>query len=43
VQPSDSPAVSGDIGLLHLLTLSGGTEIDNPRWLRDSLKKLRKG
>jgi putative transposase len=42
VQPSDKPAVAGDVGLLRLLTLSDGTEIDNPRWLRGSLAKLRR-
>jgi putative transposase len=35
------PAVGADIGLLHLLTLSDGTTIDNPRWLRTALAKLR--
>ncbi len=38
---SEHPLVGGDVGLLRLLTLSDGTEIDNPRWLRHSLKKLR--
>jgi putative transposase len=42
VQPSENPAVAGDVGLLRLLTLSDGTEIDNPRWLRTSLRQLRK-
>lgn len=42
VQPSGKPAVAGDVGLLRLLTLSDGTEIDNPRWLRSSLAKLRR-
>jgi putative transposase len=31
-----------DVGLLRLLTLSDGSEIDNPRWLRSSLGQLRK-
>src|ERR1051326_2909608 len=30
------------MGLLRLLTLSDGTLIDNPRWLRQSLDKLRR-
>ncbi|MBX3063330.1 MAG: transposase [Anaerolineae bacterium] len=30
-----------DMGLLRLPTLSEGTRIDNPRWLRASLAKLR--
>lgn len=38
---SENPLVGVDVGLLRLLTLSDGTEIDNPRWLRHSLKKLR--
>lgn len=42
VQPSQNPAVAGDVGLLRLLTLSDGAEVDNPRWLRNSLAKLRR-
>jgi putative transposase len=40
--PNGLPAVGGDMGLLRLLTLSDGTLIDNPRWLRDTLDKLRR-
>ena len=40
--PNGQPPVGGDVGLLRLLTLSDGTEIDNPRWLRRSLSKLRR-
>jgi putative transposase len=36
------PSVGGDMGLLRLLTLSDGTLIDNPRWLRESLAALRR-
>jgi putative transposase len=36
------PQVGGDMGLLRLLTLSDGTEIDNPRWLRQALDDLRR-
>lgn len=36
------PSVGGDMGLRRLLTLSDGTLIDNPRWLRDSLAQLRR-
>lgn len=39
---SENPPVGVDVGLLRLLTLSDGTEIDNPRWLRGSLRQLRK-
>ncbi|MBW7884079.1 MAG: IS200/IS605 family element transposase accessory protein TnpB [Caldilineaceae bacterium] len=35
------PAVGVDVGLHSLLALSDGTLIDNPRWLRGSLAKLR--
>jgi putative transposase len=35
------PAVGIDVGLHHLLALSDGTTIENPRWLRSSLAKLR--
>src|SRR5258708_25115000 len=39
--PNGLPVVGGDMGLLRLLTLSDGTEIDNPRWMRHSLAELR--
>ena len=42
VAPNGKPAVGGDMGLLRLLSLSDGTLIDNPRWLRQSLDKLRR-
>lgn len=35
------PAVGIDIGLHHLLSLSDGTIVENPRWLRNSRAKLR--
>jgi putative transposase len=35
------PAIGGDMGLLRLLTLSDGTQIDNPHWLRAALDDLR--
>jgi len=41
-EPNGLPAVGGDMGLLRLLTLSDGTEIDNPRWLRQALDELRR-
>jgi transposase len=34
-------AVGVDMGLYHLLTLSDGTAVENPRWSRQSLAKLR--
>ena len=37
----DRPAVGIDVGLHHLLALSDGTIIDNPRWLRRNLADLR--
>jgi putative transposase len=40
-EPNGLPEVGGDMGLLRLLTLSDGTEIDNPRWLRHALAALR--
>ncbi|MBL8133297.1 MAG: transposase [Anaerolineae bacterium] len=40
--PNGQPLVAGDVGMLRLLTLSDGTGIDNPRWLRGTLKKLRR-
>ena len=42
VEPNGLPMVGGDVGLLRLLTLSDGTQIDNPRWLRKSLAELRR-
>lgn len=39
--PSDKPLVGIDMGLMRLLTLSDGSTIDNPRWLKSSLAKLR--
>lgn len=38
---SDRHDVGIDVGLHHLLALSDGTIIDNPRWLRSSLADLR--
>ncbi|GAB4576310.1 MAG: RNA-guided endonuclease TnpB family protein [Anaerolineae bacterium] len=35
------PAVGIDVGLNHLLALSDGMTVENPRWLRRSLAKLR--
>ncbi len=40
-KPNGLPAVGGDMGLMRLLTLSDGTLIDNPRWLRFALDELR--
>lgn len=39
--PLERPAVGIDMGLSSLLTFSDGTLIDNPRWLRSGLGKLR--
>lgn len=33
-------AIGIDVGLLSFLTLSDGTKVDNPRWLKQSEKKL---
>ena len=38
---TQKPAVGIDVGLHSLLAMSDGTLIDNPRWLRSQLKKLR--
>ncbi len=40
--PNGKPWVGGDMGLLRLLTLSDGTFVDNPHWLRESLADLRR-
>jgi len=37
----DGPAVGVDVGLKSLLALSDGTTVDNPRWMRGNLRKLR--
>ena len=39
--PTNRPDVGIDVGLHHLLALSDGTIIDNPRWLRGNLAALR--
>ena len=39
--PHGGPAVGVDVGLLHLLALSDGTFVENPRWLRESQRALR--
>lgn len=36
------PAVGIDMGLLHALTLSDGTTLDSPKYLKESLAKLRR-
>lgn len=38
---TNRPDVGIDVGLHHLLALSDGTIIDNPRWLRSNLTALR--
>lgn len=38
---SGQPEVGIDVGLRHLLALSDGTVIDNPRWLRNNIAALR--
>ncbi|OGG46110.1 MAG: hypothetical protein A3F84_26835 [Candidatus Handelsmanbacteria bacterium RIFCSPLOWO2_12_FULL_64_10] len=37
----EGPAVGVDMGLSSLLTFSDGTTVENPRWFRGNLKKLR--
>ena len=41
-EPSSVPAVGAVMGWLRMLRLSDGTQIDNPRWLRDGLAELRR-
>jgi len=41
-QPNGCPMVGADMGLLRLLSLSDGTLIDNPHWLREGLAELRR-
>ena len=41
VEANGLPSVGGDMGLLRLLTLSDGTLVDHPRWLREALADLR--
>ena len=40
--PNGLPEVGCEMGLMRLLTLSDGTEIDNPRWFRTGRTDLRK-
>ena len=35
-------SVGIDLGLNHLLTLSDGTKIDNPKWFRENQMKLKR-
>jgi len=39
--PSSKPAVGIDVGIHHALALSDGTIIDSPKYLQQSLRKLR--
>jgi putative transposase len=41
VHPKPDQAVGVDVGLHHLLALSDNQVVDNPRWLRESLARLR--
>ncbi|MBE0674836.1 MAG: IS200/IS605 family element transposase accessory protein TnpB [Bacteroidales bacterium] len=41
LEPQTGSAIGIDPGLHNLLALSDGTLINNPRWLRNSLKELR--
>jgi len=41
-EPSDKPAIGIDVGIHHALALSDGTIIDSPKYLEQSLKKLRR-
>lgn len=40
--PTNDSIIGIDLGLSHYATLSDGTKIDNPRWLRKGLVKLAK-
>ena len=40
-EPSSRPAVGIDVGIHHALALSDGTIIDSPKYLQQSLRKLR--
>lgn len=40
-RPRSAKQVGIDVGLLHLLALSDGQKVENPRWLCESLGKLR--
>ncbi len=40
-EPSSKPAVGIDVGIHHALALSDGTIIDSPKYLQQSLRKLR--
>jgi putative transposase len=41
-EPHPGPAVGIDMGLLHALTLSDGATFDSPKYLKESLAKLRR-
>ena len=39
---TEGKAIGVDMGLMHLMAFSDGTRIANPRWLRRSLRKMRR-
>ena len=41
LEPSTNPPVGVDVGVHHALALSDGTVINSPRYLKQSLKRLR--
>jgi putative transposase len=41
-KPDTSKSVGIDLGINHLMILSDGTKVDNPRWFRESQAKLKK-
>ena len=41
IQRQAGRAVGVDVGLYHLLALSDGRTVENPRWMRESLAELR--
>ncbi len=43
LKPSTGRSIGIDLGLSHLITLSNGMKIENPRWFRENQSKLKRG
>ncbi len=42
LKPSTGRSIGIDLGLAHLITLSNGMKIENPRWFRENQSKLKR-
>lgn len=42
IKPNTNRSIGIDLGLNHLIVLSDGTKIENPRWFRENQSKLKR-